>query len=64
MQEQMKNNNYYDSTDNMYYINFEIDISKNRTILNLENNYQIDFNVENSMYDIFGFKKQKYTRTT
>ena len=63
MQEQLKNNNHYDSTNNKYYINFETNTSKNRIILNLENNYQIDFNVENSMYNVFGFKKQKYTKT-
>ena len=64
MHEQMKNNNHYDSTNDKYYINFEINTSENRIILNLENNYQVDFNVENSMYNVFGFKKQIYTRTT
>ena len=60
----MKNNNHYDSTNDKYYINFEINTSENRIILNLENNYQVDFNVENSMYNVFGFEKQIYTRTT
>ena len=64
MQEQMKNNNHYDSTNDKYYVNFEINTSENRIILNLQNNYQINFNVSNSMYNVFGFKKQKYTRTT
>ena len=59
MHEQMQNNNHYDSTNDKYYVNFEINTSENRIILNLQNNYQIDFNVGNSMYDIFGFKKQK-----
>ena len=62
MQEQLKNNNRSDSTY-IKYINFEINTSENRIILNFENNYQIDFNVENTMYNVFGFKKQKYTRT-
>ena len=64
MHEQMKNNNHYDSTNDKYYINFEINTSENRIILNLENNYQVDFNVENSMYNVFGFEKQIYIRTT
>ena len=46
MQEQLKNNNHYDSTSNKYYINFEINTSENRVILNLEHSYQIDFSVE------------------
>ena len=64
MQEQMKNMSQWDSANEKYYVNFEINSSENRIILNLENGYQIDFNTENSMYNVFGFKKQKYTRTT
>ena len=64
MHEQMKNMSHWDLTNEKYYVNFEINSSENRIILNLENGYQIDFNIENSMHNVFGFKKQKYTRTT
>ncbi len=62
--QEMKANNHYDSTNDKYYVNFEVNISVNRIVLKLENNYQIDFNVPNSMFKVFGFKKQKYIKTT
>ena len=62
MQEQMKNMSHWDLANEKYYVNFEINSSENRIILNLENGYQIDFNIKNSMHNVFGFIRNKNTQ--
>ena len=53
----MKNNGHYNSAQNTYYINFETDKSYNRVLLKLINNYEVNFNIPNSINTIFGFEK-------
>ena len=60
IKKQMKANDHYDSVNQKYHINIELNIPENRIILVISPNYKIDFNVTDSINAVFGYKKQIY----
>lgn len=65
IKQQMKTNGHYDSqNDNQkYYVSFTANSSTLKTILTLDNNYQVDFTLNNSLRHLFGFNSAIYTES-
>ena len=61
IKQQMKTNNHYDSQDDEYYVSIAANSSTLKTILTLDNNYQVDFTLNNSMRHLLGFNSAIYT---
>jgi len=59
----MKTNGHYDSQNNKYYISIAANNSTLKTILTLDNNYQVDFTLDDSMRHLFGFNSAIYTES-
>jgi len=52
----MKNNNHNDSQ-----ISISANISTLRTVLELKNDYQVDFSIDNSLRTVLGFNSTTYS---
>ena len=52
----MKNNNHNDSQ-----ISISANISTLRTVLELKNDYQVDFSIDNSLRTVLGFNSATYS---
>ena len=61
VKQSMRDNNHYDSQNDKYYISISANSSTLKTILSLNNNYQVDFTSPNSMRHMLGFNQAIYT---
>ena len=57
----MEKRGHYDSINEDYYINISTNSNTLKSILNLEKDYQVDFNYQNSLTKVLGFTSTKYT---
>jgi len=57
----MKINGHYDSQNDKYYVSVTANSSTLKTVFTLDNNYQVDFTLYNSMRHLFGFNSAIYT---
>ena len=63
IKQQMKTNGHYDSQNDKYYVSIAANSSTLKTILTLDNNYQVDFTLNNSLRHLFGFNSTIYTES-
>ena len=61
IQHEMEKRGHYDEINEDYYINITPNTNTLRSVLILENGYQVDFNQQNSLAKILGFTGAKYT---
>jgi len=61
IKQQMKINYYYNSQNDKNYVSVVANSSTLKTILTLDNNYQVAFTLNNSMRRLFGFNSAIYT---
>jgi len=61
IKQQMKINGHYDSQNDKYYVSVTANSSTLKTVFTLDNNYQVDFTLYNSMRHLFGFNSAIYT---
>ena len=57
----MEKRGHYDSINEDYYINISANSNTLKSILNLEKDYQVDFNYQNSLAKVLEFTSTKYT---
>ena len=57
----MRQNGHYDPTNEEYYITISANSNTLKTVLILENNYQVDFRHPNSISRVLGFYNDIYT---
>ena len=57
----MEKRGNYDPTNEDYYINISANSNTLKSVLILEEDYQVDFNHQNSIAKVFGFTGAKYT---
>jgi len=57
----MKQKKHYNSVNDAYFISIAPNTSTLRTIMTLENNFQVDFRPENSLSNTLGFERKIYT---
>ena len=57
----MEKRGHYDSVNEDYYINISANSNTLNSILILEKDYQVDFNLQNSLAKVLGFTGTKYT---
>ena len=57
----MENIGHYDPINEDYYINISANSNTLKSVLLLEEGYQVDFNYQNSLAKVFGFTGTKYT---
>ena len=62
IQSRMRQNGHYDSINEDYYIMISANTNTLRSILMLENNYQVDFSQPNSISSVLGFNNNIYTQ--
>ena len=61
LQQKMRQNNHYDSANEDYYITISANSNTLKSVLMLENNYQVDFRQPNSISRVLGFNNDIYT---
>ena len=61
MQQKMRQNGHYDPTNEEYYITISANSNTLKSVLILENNYQVDFRHPNSISRVLGFYNDIYT---
>ena len=61
IQQKMRQNNHYDSANEEYYITISANSNTLKSVLILENNYQVDFRQPNSISSVLGFNNDIYT---
>jgi len=59
----MKTSGHYDNQNDKYYISIAANSSTLKTILTLDNNYQVDFTLDDSMRHFFGFNNAIHTES-
>ena len=57
----MKKRGHHDPINEDYYINISANSNTLKSVLILENGYQVDFNNQNSLAKVLGFTGTKYT---
>jgi hypothetical protein len=57
----MKQNKHYDAANDLFYITISANPNTLRSVLTIQNNYRVDFTVENSIRSILGFTSKIYT---
>ena len=57
VKQSMRDNNHYDSQNDKYYVSISANSSTLKTALSLNNNYQVDFTLPNSMRHLLGFNQ-------
>lgn len=60
IQQKMRLNGHYDSTNDKYYITISANTNTLKSVLLIENGYQIDFSQKNSIASVLGFKNEIY----
>lgn len=63
IQQKMRQNGHYDIVNDDYYIEISANPNTLKSILTLENNYQVDFKPTNSVSSVLGFGNQIYATT-
>ena len=58
---EMEKRGYHDPVNEDYYINISASSNTLKSVLILEEYYQVDFNHQNSIAKVFGFTNAKYT---
>ena len=61
IQQKMRQNGHYDPTNEEYYIAISANSNTLKSVLILENNYQVDFRHPNSISRVLGFYNDIYT---
>ncbi len=61
IQQKMRQNGHYDSANEDYYITISANSNTLKSVLILENNYQVDFRQPNSISSVLGFNNDIYT---
>jgi hypothetical protein len=61
VQRTMKENEHYDSVNNVYNIKIEANNNTLKTVVHIAENYMVDFWALNSIGKVFGFDRRKYT---
>ena len=61
LQQKMRQNGHYDSVNEEYYITISANSNTLKSVLILENNYQVDFRQPNSISSVLGFNNDIYT---
>lgn len=61
IQQKMRVNGHYDQANDEYHISISANPNTLRSILNLDQSYQVDFTPANSISRVLGFKNQKYS---
>lgn len=61
IQQKMRQNGHYDSNNDEYYITISANSNTLKSVLILENNYQVDFNQPNSISSVLSFNNNIYT---
>ena len=61
IQQKMRQNGHYDSVNEKYYIAISANSNTLKSVLILENNYQVDFRHPNSISRVLGFYNDIYT---
>ena len=59
---EMEKRGHHDPINEDYYINISANSNTLKSVLILENDYQVDFNYQNSIAKVFGFTNAEYTR--
>ena len=62
IQHEMEKRDHYDPINEDYYINIFAKSNTPKSVLILEENYQVDFNHQNSISKVLGFTGAKYTK--
>ena len=60
IQFEMKTRGHYDQINNEYYINISANSNTLKSVLIIEEGYQVDFNQRNSLSKVLGFTRAKY----
>ena len=61
IQHEMEKRGHHDPINEDYYINISANSNTLKSVLILENGYQVDFNNQNSLAKVLGFTGTKYT---
>ena len=61
IQHEMEKRGHHDPINEDYYINISASSNTLKSVLIVENGYQVDFNHQNSLAKVFGFTGTKYT---
>ena len=56
----MKENNHYDAANDRYFIELKPNKNTLRSVLNIAENYKVDFTTRNSIRSVLGFNKKEY----
>ena len=59
---EMEKRGHHDPINEDYYVNISSNSNTLKSILILEDDYQVDFNHQNSIAKVFGFANAKYTQ--
>ena len=62
IQHEMEKRSHYDPINENYYINISANSNTLKSVLILEEDYQVDFNNQNSTAKVLGFTGTKYTK--
>ena len=62
IQHEMEKRGHHDPINEDYYINISANSNTLKSVLILENGYEVDFNHQNSLAKVLGFTGTKYTR--
>ena len=60
IQHQMKHKGHYNKAHDAYYVTFTVNTSMMKTVMTIENKYQVDFTPANSISSVLGFDKTIY----
>ena len=61
IQREMKSNGHWDETNEEYYVSLLANPNTMKAILNIENNYQVDFDPRTSLRKLLGFNPKIYS---
>ena len=62
IQHEMEKRGHHDPINEDYYINISVNSNTLKSVLILEEDYQVDFNHQNSLAKVLGFTGAKYTK--
>ena len=63
IQQKMMQNGYYDPINEDYYIEISTNTNTLKSVLSLDNHYQVDFRQPNSISSVLGFNNNIYTES-
>jgi hypothetical protein len=63
IQQIMRQNGHYDSATGQHYVTISANLNTFKSVLILENNYQVDFRKRNSISSVLGFSNDIYALT-